>query len=318
MINFNFGIQIDHYIQIDFCAFRRLVQRRRRDRDPVPVPGPRPSDRTATRRCSWSSRPAASTSTATRRWPTCAAVTTSTRIRPAAGNWVSDPTSDFGRITRQQDFLRRVLVEGDRRRALRPRRGAGPDHHQPRLPRHRSRSHGAPHARVRQRPQELRSRRRSRPTASTRRSHTTSDGAKVEIPQIKSDNMQAILAVFRGEATLASAPEQEFDARPPRSPATHEHRRRRRPADCRATSDAADAAPTTTLPDGRGRGERGRGRPRPVQPLRLMKARPKRHLTARRVSCRRSSSGSEATRAAAAIRDPSTRQRRRATKQETQ
>ena len=40
--------------------------------------------------------------------------------------------------------------------------------------------------------------------------HTTSDGAQVEIPQIRSDNMQAILAVFRGEATLSSAPEQEF------------------------------------------------------------------------------------------------------------
>ena len=25
VINFNFGVQIDHYIQVDFCAFRQLV-----------------------------------------------------------------------------------------------------------------------------------------------------------------------------------------------------------------------------------------------------------------------------------------------------
>jgi hypothetical protein len=37
-------------------------------------------------------------------------------------------------------------------------------------------------------------------------------GQSVQIPQTKGENMQAILAVFRGEALLADAPEQVFES----------------------------------------------------------------------------------------------------------
>ena len=36
-------------------------------------------------------------------------------------------------------------------------------------------------------------------------------GNSVQIPEINGDNMQAILAIFRGEAPLAGAPVQVFD-----------------------------------------------------------------------------------------------------------
>jgi hypothetical protein len=39
-------------------------------------------------------------------------------------------------------------------------------------------------------------------------------GASVELPRIKGENMQAILKIFRGEATLASAPDQTVSTVP--------------------------------------------------------------------------------------------------------
>ncbi len=51
-INFNFGIQIDHYIQIDFCAFRRLVNAVGGIEIPFEFPARDTSDRRRTRRCS--------------------------------------------------------------------------------------------------------------------------------------------------------------------------------------------------------------------------------------------------------------------------
>ena len=37
-------------------------------------------------------------------------------------------------------------------------------------------------------------------------------GQSVQIPRIKGENMQAILAIFRGEAPLAAAPDQIFES----------------------------------------------------------------------------------------------------------
>ena len=37
-------------------------------------------------------------------------------------------------------------------------------------------------------------------------------GQSVQIPQTKGENMQAILAIFRGEAPLAAAPDQIFES----------------------------------------------------------------------------------------------------------
>ncbi len=68
-------------------------------------------------------------------------------------------------------------------------------------------------------------------------------------PRIDGDNMQAVLAMFRGETSLAEAPEQVFAtttppvaARPPpadagTAPADRPRRRRRRPPPERAPAE---------------------------------------------------------------------------------
>ena len=143
VLNLNFGVQIDHYIQIDFCAFRRLVQAV----GGVEIPFQYPA-----------------------------------RDKPSNGNpplFLVDQTGcvnldgdqalayvrsrHYQYVRLRPHFAPAGLPapraqQGDQRRSLRPRRGASPDHCQPELHRHRSRPHRAPDARVRQRAQEFRSR----------------------------------------------------------------------------------------------------------------------------------------------------------------
>ncbi len=99
----NFGIAVDHYIQIDFCAFKRIIDAI----GGVAVPFATPVvdrhvglDITA---------------------PGCHVFTGDEAlayVRSRHLQWVdgdgalhADPTADFGRIARQQDFLRRVLAK---------------------------------------------------------------------------------------------------------------------------------------------------------------------------------------------------------------
>ena len=53
------------------------------------------------------------------------------------------------------------------------------------------------------------------------------NGASVLEPQIDGDNMQAVLAMFRGETSLADAPVQVFETTAPVSTAEAARRRRR-------------------------------------------------------------------------------------------
>ena len=141
----NFEIPIDHYIQVDFCAFKRLVDGGRRRQGAVRVPGAR--HRTPGSTC----QPpvaSASSSTATTRSPTCGRGTTSTCVD---GEWKPDGTSDFGRISRQQDFLRRTVASLLSRGPFSPSVATRADQDQPPVPRHRHRAHRRPDARVRRR-----------------------------------------------------------------------------------------------------------------------------------------------------------------------
>src|SRR3954454_7280121 len=110
VLNLNFGVQVDHYIQIDFCAFRRLVQAVGGVEIPFQYPArDKPSN----------GNPALfevdQTGCVNLDGDTALAYVRSRHYQyedPAgSGHWVSDPTSDFGRISRQQDFLRRVLAK---------------------------------------------------------------------------------------------------------------------------------------------------------------------------------------------------------------
>ena len=155
---------------------------------------------------------------------------------PGSGNWHDDPTSDLGRISRQQDFLRRTLSSVLAKGLLNPSVAgglieaatsgdvvtdsglvAGQDDGV----RRRAASDVDP----------ARSRRtRSRPSG------RTINGAAVLEPRIDGENMQAVLAMFRGETSLAEAPEQVFETAPTDVPRTAAPPRRR------------DTAPATSPP----------------------------------------------------------------------
>jgi LCP family protein required for cell wall assembly len=251
VLNLNFGVQIDHYIQIDFCAFRRLVQAVGGVEIPFQFPArDKPSN---------GNPPlflVEQTGCVNLDGDTALAYVRSRHYQdedpPGSGDWTSDPTSDFGRITRQQDFLRRVLAkvidEGlydpDVARAL--------------ITANRNYIVTDPDLTVRRMLEFANALKNFDPAAVTTyridsSSHTTSDGAQVEIPQIKGDNMKAILAVFRGEATLASAPEQQLatttTARPGTTTPSTTQSTTPATAPADAEEDTADSTgPTTTLP----------------------------------------------------------------------
>ena len=104
-IRSNFGIDTDHYVQIDFCAFKNLVD----SVDGVGIPFSSPvRDRgtgleITTSGCS------------TLNGDDALAYVRSRKLefeRPSGSdNWVIDPSSDWGRIARQQDFIKRTLAK---------------------------------------------------------------------------------------------------------------------------------------------------------------------------------------------------------------
>jgi LCP family protein required for cell wall assembly len=233
VINFNFGIQIDHYIQIDFCAFRRLVEAV----GGVEVPFAFPA-RDEPQQGSGPAFLIEDTGCVNLDGDTALAYVRSRHYQyedpPGSGQWHDDPTSDFGRITRQQDFLRRVLAKVISDGLY------DPDVAGALITTNREYLVTDPNLTIRRMLEFGNALRNFDPNAvSSYRiestPQTTSDGQLVEIPRIRSDNMQAILAVFRGEATLASAPAQEFETAPTTSVAV-------------TTTAVAGSTPATTLP----------------------------------------------------------------------
>jgi len=100
----NFGIGIDHFIQVDFCAFKTLVDAvggvpvpfayAARDSGTgldVPLPG-----------CFAFSGDHALAYVRSRHYE---------YLDPTLNVWVEDPAADLGRISRQQDFLRRLVAK---------------------------------------------------------------------------------------------------------------------------------------------------------------------------------------------------------------
>lgn len=198
----NFGVPIDHYIQIDFCAFRELVnavggvevpfEYAARDVHSglnIPVPG-----------CVTLDGDMALSYVRSRKYQ---------YEDPAgSGNWRTDGTSDFGRIARQQDFIRRIISKVISNELYNPEViGALYE---------TNRNYVVTDDELTlRRIQEFANtlRRLDPASITTYRIESYSEtinGAKVEIPRIRGENMQAILAVFQGAATLAEAPEQSI------------------------------------------------------------------------------------------------------------
>ena len=103
----NFGVKVDHFVQIDFCAFKKIVDAVGGVSVPFTyalldkntglyVPG---------NGCYEFSGDAALAYVRSRHL----------QYQDADGKWRSDGTSDLGRIARQQDFLRRMLQAAGQR-----------------------------------------------------------------------------------------------------------------------------------------------------------------------------------------------------------
>jgi LCP family protein required for cell wall assembly len=107
----NFGIVINHYVQVDFASFRGLVEAI--DGVPVPIPYPARDDETGL------DLPEAGCHTLD---PVQALAYVRSRHYEELinGRWVEDLSSDVGRIARQQDFIRRALSRAIDRGARNP------------------------------------------------------------------------------------------------------------------------------------------------------------------------------------------------------
>ncbi len=196
----NFGLLVDHTIQIDFCAFKTLVDAV--DGVDVPFETPVRDERTGLN----VPEPGCFTFDGDH----ALAYARSRYMQSFVdGEWVTDGTSDLGRISRQQDFLRRVLQQV---------RSAGffdPDVigalletnlkylvTDPGLTPDRMLEFAGVMANVD--PTQL-------TTYQIEARGDTVQGQSVLIPRIDGDNMQAILQIFRGQATLADGLEQQFE-----------------------------------------------------------------------------------------------------------
>ena len=204
----NFGVVVDHYIQVDFCAFKRIVEAV----DGVAVPFETP---VVDRSVGLDVAPAAGEGL-----PYCHVFTGDEAlayVRSRHLKWIDekgksheDRASDFGRIARQQDFLRRVLQRALDKGMFDPAVAralieslqndivtesgftiddmlmfAGVMHDIP--------------------PDSIR-------TYQVDSTSANIGGSAVRVPALKGKNMKAILAIFQGTAPLFGAPEQVLDA----------------------------------------------------------------------------------------------------------
>ena len=200
-IKAEFDINIDHFIQIDFCAFQRVVKGI--GGVSVPLPYPVRDDATGlsvdVAGCHTFDGDEALKYVRSRHF----------EYQDAAGTWHEDPSSDLGRIARQQDFLRRTLTAALKNSILKPKTISAL---------YQSYSTdlvvdtGMTIDKMIQFVGVVR-----KVTASEIRTYQVEatgkriGGADVLIWHKDSKNMQAILNIFKGLAPLADAPEQQFE-----------------------------------------------------------------------------------------------------------
>ncbi len=199
----NFFIGIDHFIQVDFCTFKTLVDAV----GGVAVPFEFPA------RDEGSGLEVLQTGCYTFTGDHALAYVRSRKYEyedpPGSGNWERDVTSDLGRISRQQDFLRRTLASVLSKGLLDPNVARG-------LIESATGGNvvtdpGLSVAKLMEFAGVMRDVQPGFPTYQIEAvGRETSSGADVLEPQLDGDNMQAVLAMFRGETSLAEAPVQEF------------------------------------------------------------------------------------------------------------
>jgi len=193
----NFGITTDHFIQVDFCAFKTLVDAV----DGVTVPFATPVRDSTT----GLNVPAAGCFTFDGDHALAYVRSRHLESYTPDGGWVADPTSDLGRISRQQDFMRRTITQLLDQGAFDPSVAAALVET---LSNYIVTDPGLTPRKMLELAGVLKN---IDPTDITtyqiETSETTIQGNSILIPELDSTNMQAILAIFQGRATLADAPD---------------------------------------------------------------------------------------------------------------
>ena len=196
----NFGIETDHFMQIDFCAFKELVDAV----GGVAVPFETPVRDGATglivdeAGCFTFSGEHALAYVRSRK----------IEVLNEDGRWERDGTSDLGRISRQQDFIRRVgdelLSNVFSPSVVRTLFDVGKDYIV--TDNELTLDQVQQYAGVLQAtdPADI-------TTYQIEAQGTTIQGNSVLEPRLGGSNMQAVLKLFRGEVTLADRPEQIVD-----------------------------------------------------------------------------------------------------------
>ncbi len=200
----NFGIGTDHFVQVDFCAFKRLVDAVGGVTVPFATPIKDPNTGLDV--------PEAGCYTFNGDHALAYVRSRKLQYQTPDGEWHTDGTSDLGRISRQQDFLRRMVARLLDKGAFNPDVAGGlietVDDYivtDPSLTPRKMLEFAGVLSKVD--PTQI-------TTYQIEARGTTIQGNSVLIPDIDGDNMQAILALFRGWATLADAPEQMFETEP--------------------------------------------------------------------------------------------------------
>ncbi len=207
----NFGIGIDHFIQVDFCAFKTLVdavggvsvpfQYAARDVHTglnVPTVG-----------CFKLGGDHALAYVRSRHYE---------YLDPTSGQWVEDGFADLGRISRQQDFLRRVVGKALSTGVYTPSVARGliqtaqkyvvtdPDLTLQKMLQFAGVVKNLDQNNLRTYQIEVK--------------RDTRSGNDVLIPRVTTNNMKAVLAVFKGAAPMLEAPSQSPPATNAASPTT--------------------------------------------------------------------------------------------------
>jgi LCP family protein required for cell wall assembly len=199
----NFEIPVDHYIQVDFCAFKRLVD----GVGGVKVPFEYPARDTNT----GLDVPASGGECYEFDGDHALAYVRSRHYEyQVDGEWETDGTSDLGRISRQQDFLRRTVA------TLLGRGPFSPSVATALLETNREYLTIDSELTVGKMLEFAGVLRSLDPNAiasyQIESSPQNVSGQSVQIPRTDGENMQSILAIFRGEAELAGAPDQIFES----------------------------------------------------------------------------------------------------------
>ncbi len=202
-IYINFGIPINHYIQIDFCAFKSLVDAV----GGVAVYFTYPARDTHTgldvpvaEGCYTFNGDAALAYVRSRHYQ---------YLDPNTGKFKEDPASDYGRITRQQDFLRRavakVLSMGYDLSLARSLIDVATKYvvTDPDLTIDKQLEFAGVLKNLD--PQSIQ-------TYQIEGVGQVIGGAAVIEPRLNGSNMKAILSIFKGQAQLATAPDQVFES----------------------------------------------------------------------------------------------------------